>query len=222
MAKNKWRNKRLLATLIVLITITVAAITVYRHQSPVGNKEKKAPTGLVVLFNKMDQKSMGEDRLRYFLSITDLTYVIPFATNNLINATNIHLNFTTDELFKEMSFKYPSIYFKGPLAGSKETKIMVNTERNKIVIQGKTYEEIYYASHRVILALVKKLNPVVKFDEKSNQYILYFQHPVSGKWLPISWGEKTMEEIVSIVPILDERGNHIGEEEIRRIILGET
>ena len=60
------------------------------------------------------------------------------------------------QALKDATTKTPKILIKGPKSGAKETKVSVVGD-GKVVVEGKTYEELYKAADLVCITLMKML-----------------------------------------------------------------
>jgi hypothetical protein len=60
------------------------------------------------------------------------------------------------QAFKDATVKTPIVLLKGPKSGAKQTKVSVVGD-GKVVVEGKTYEELYKAADRICITLMKML-----------------------------------------------------------------
>ena len=56
----------------------------------------------------------------------------------------------------DATVKTPKILLKGPKSGAKKTRVIVN-EGGKVIVEGKTYEDLYKAADRICITLIKML-----------------------------------------------------------------
>jgi hypothetical protein len=60
------------------------------------------------------------------------------------------------QALKDATTKTPKILIKGPKSGAKETRVSVHSN-GKVVVEGKTYEELYKAADLICITLMKML-----------------------------------------------------------------
>ncbi len=60
------------------------------------------------------------------------------------------------QALNDATTKTPKILIKGPKSGAKKTRVLV-TGGGKVIVEGKTYEELYKAADRICITLMKML-----------------------------------------------------------------
>ena len=60
------------------------------------------------------------------------------------------------QVLKDATAKTPKILIKGPKSGTKKTRVSVIGE-GQVVVEGKTYEELYKAADLICITLMKML-----------------------------------------------------------------
>jgi len=60
------------------------------------------------------------------------------------------------QAFKDATAKTPIVLLKGPKSGAKQTKVSVVGD-GKVVVEGKTYDQLYKAADRICITLMKML-----------------------------------------------------------------